>query len=388
MKILYIVSGFAPSWGLGGGVKASYELSREMASKGHDVIVYTTDIFDHKTRLSFDYKNWDGVKAYYFRTSSKFLAKMQFNFSPKLIYALYKNISSYNVIHIHEYRTVNSTLTAYLAKKNGVPYILQPHGSLPTTIGSGKFKKIYDFVCGSNILKNATILIALNKMETKQYQDLNVDEKRIKIVPNGINICEFKNLPPKGIFKNKYGINDTEKVILYLGRIDKIKGIDLLVDSFYDIINELDDVRLVIVGPDTGYLKQLKDQIKSLNLQNNVIFPGPLYGMDKLEAYVDSDVYVLPSVYDMFPNTVFEACACGIPVIVTDRCGISDIIKDKVGRVVKYDKNDLSNSIYDILNDKHLSENYGVEGKLMVNQYYNWSIIASNLENIYGNISK
>lgn len=383
MNILYIVSGFAPAWGLGGGVRTSYELSKEMASRGHDIVVYTTDILDHKSRINYRYKNWEGVKTYYFKTISNYLAKKQFNFAPKIMYYLMRNISSFNIVHIHEYRTVNCTLTAYFAKKKGIPYIIQAHGSVSTTVGMIKLKKLYDLLIGHKILKNASKLIALNEMEVGQYLEMGVDENQIEVVPNGINVSDFENLPTKGIFKSKYGIKEDEKIILFLGRINKIKGIDLLVCSFSDLIQRFHGVKLVIVGPDDGFRSILEKQIKDLNIENSVVFTGPLYEKDKLEAYVDADVYVLPSAYDMFPNTVFEACACCTPVILTDRCGIANVIRNKAGFVVGFSRSQLSESLHNIICNQKLGEMFGSNGKKLIWDEFSWNHIGMTIEHIY-----
>ena len=82
--------------------------------------------------------------------------------------------------------------------------------------------------------------------------------------------------------------------MLCLGRIHRIKGIDILVKAFANIIEKLKDVRLVVVGPDDGYLGELVALIKALKMEDNVLITGPLYGRDKLEAHVDAKVYVLP----------------------------------------------------------------------------------------------
>lgn len=387
MKILYVVSGFAPAWGLGGVVRSSYELSKKMALKGHDVTVYATDIFDHKTRIDYKYKNWDGVKAYYFRTCSNFLAKRQINFSPQLAYELLNNIKNFDIVHIHEYRTVNSTLAAYFAKKNNVPYILQARGALPTYIGRKNFKRVYDLLFGYNILNNVSKVIALNKMEAEQYKFMGIDESKIEIVPNAINISKYENLPDKGSFKTKYNIKDDEEFILYLGRIHKIKGIDILVDAFSDLSKEFNNLKLVIVGPDDdGSLQNLKEMVENLNLGNKVLFTGPLYESEKLEAYIDSEVYVLPSIYEIFSNTVIEACFCGTPVVITDRCGIADFIDGRAGCVVGYDKDQLYQGIYEILTNEKLKEKFGLEGPRLIIEKFSLDNTANKVEDVYNKL--
>ena len=86
-------------------------------------------------------------------------------------------------------------------------------------------------------------------------------EEKIAIIPNGIDLSEYVNLPPKGLFKKKLALDDNEKLVLYLGRVHRIKGVDFLVRAFADVVGKLGDVRLVIVGPDDGFLGELHPEI-------------------------------------------------------------------------------------------------------------------------------
>jgi glycosyltransferase involved in cell wall biosynthesis len=80
---------------------------------------------------------------------------------------------------------------------------------------------------------------------------------------------------------------------------------------------------------------------------------------------------------------VLEACACGIPVIVTDRCGIANIVDGQLGFVVPYDKDELANKILHMLADNKLRREFGEKGKLLVREKFNWDKIAQQVENIY-----
>ena len=133
---------------------------------------------------------------------------------------------------------------------------------------------------------------------------MGVPKNKIEIIPNGIDLIEDQYLPEKGLFRKKYNITNDENVILYLGRIHKIKGIDLLLKSFKLLTKDMDNVKLVIVGP--GDTSNLKKMIKGSTIENKVIFTGPLYGEDKNEVFIDSDLYVLPSIYDCFPKHYFR----------------------------------------------------------------------------------
>ncbi|NIT57028.1 MAG: glycosyltransferase, partial [Aliifodinibius sp.] len=205
------------------------------------------------------------------------------------------------------------------ARKYSIPYVLQARGSLITYFYKGWQKRIFDVIWGRRILKDAAKLVALTPIEAEQYRNMGISEDKIEIIPNGIELSEFENLPERGRFRRKHDLGDDQRVILYLGRIHKIKikGLDLLVRAFAELTKPLNSVKLVIAGPDDGYLSSLKKLITDLGISNEVLFTGHLYGEDKVEAYVDADVFVLPSTYEIFGNVVLEACACGTPVIVT-----------------------------------------------------------------------
>ncbi|MCK4348853.1 MAG: glycosyltransferase, partial [Thermoplasmatales archaeon] len=267
-------------------------------------------------------------------------------------------------------------------KKYNIPYIIQAHGSVLPIFQKQRLKNFFDLMFGYRIIRHAAKTIALTKTEAEQYRKMGVDENKIKIVSNGIDLSEYDNLPTSGEFRGKYGIRDDEKIILYLGRIHQIKGVDLLVEAFADLVNQMGAVKLVIVGPDDGFLPTLKAQIEDLKIGDKILLTGPLFERDKLEAYVDTDVYVLPSVYETFPVTVLEACACGTPVIVTDRCGIADIV-DKVGYVVEYDKDQLKDAIFKVLSDEGLRRRFGKEGWKLIGEEFGWSTIINKIEKIY-----
>lgn len=385
MKILQVSNFFKPSWETGGVTKVNYELSRNLVLRGHDVTVYTTD--GYSSRLDIE-KNKpvdvDGIRVYYFSNLFRILVKKLKLTNPYyLLFVLRKEIKKFDIIHIHEHRTLPAALIRHYAKKEGVPYIVQSHGSVLPFFQKSRLKKLFDLLFGYKILNDASKLVALTETEANQYLQMGVDESKICIVPNGINTEEFNDLPNKGEFRKKYSIGDDEKIILYLGRIDKIKGIDLLIDAFSDLVNESIDAKLVIVGPSSDYLPLLKEQITNLGIGDKILFTGPLYGRDKIKAYVDSDVYVLPSRYETFPNTVLEAAACGTPVIITDRCGIIDIVEKKLGFVVKFDKKDLKQILIKLLNEECFIISTNKNGYSNIIFKFSWPYIVERIEYTY-----
>ena len=383
MKILQIIPAFYPAMAYGGAVAVAYHLSRELARRGHEVTVYTSDTLDKNHRQKTRISEVDGIEIYYFKNLSNILAWHRLVFTPGMRLQLSTEIKNFDIVHLHTYYTFLNIFTHHYAKKYNIPYVLQAHGFVLPFFQKQRLKRIFNLFFGYRILKDASKVIALTKTEAEQYKGISVDDDKIEIVPNGIELSEYDNLPKKGEFRSKYAIRGDERIILYLGRIHRIKGVDLLVEAFADLINELDGVRLVIAGPDDGFLSTLKRQIDDLKIGDKILFTGPLYGRDKLEAYVDADVYVLPSAYETFPVTVLEACVCGKPVIVTDRCGIADIIHDKVGCVVEYDKDQLRDAIIKVLSDGGLRRRFGEDGRRLVMEEFGWDKVVLDVEKIY-----
>ena len=141
----------------------------------------------------------------------------------------------------------------------------------------------------------------------------------------------------------------------------------------------------MIVGPDDGYLSEVEALTKALQIEDKVLVLGPLYGVAKLEAYVDADVYVLPSQYETFPMTVLEAYSCGKPVIASKVGGLKDLVVNgetgllfDLGNTVQLAKN-----ILYLFDDAGRAEEMGLKGKKFVTENFTIDEVADKLQNLY-----
>jgi glycosyltransferase involved in cell wall biosynthesis len=387
VKILVVIPYFAPAWVYGGPVMAAYQTCLELGRRGHKVTVYTTDTLDEHNRIKADTPTVSpgGIEIHYFKNISNWLAfKHHLFISPGLIAVVKSELKSFDAIHMHEYRTFQNIIVRYYARKYGIPYILQAHSSLHRMVTKQKLKQVYDVLWGYKLLRDASKVIAITQTEAGQYKNLGVSEDKIEVVPNGVSLSEFKDLPERGRFRRKHGLNDNQKIILYLGRIHKTKGLDLLAKAFAMLSKEINDAKLIIVGPDDGYLPTLRNLITDLKIGDKVIFVGPLYESNKLEAYVDADVFVTPSFFG-FPLTFVEACACGIPVVTTKKGDMLDWIHNQVGCVVEYNEKQLKNGVAKLLKDTNLAKQFRENGQKLARERFTWSGITNQLERIYLN---
>jgi glycosyltransferase involved in cell wall biosynthesis len=383
MRILHVVPSFAPCFSHGGVVNASYQIAKKQVENGHEVCVYTTDSCDERLKFKDNYNvDVDGIKVFYFKNlSNSFKNKLTIDTPISSLRYIKKTVSDFDIIQIHEHRHSLAIATHRYAKRNNVPYVLQAHGSVLPFFQKEKMKDVFDKLWGFDILYDASRVFALTEVEKEQYLKMGVSEDRIEIVPLGIDISEYDELPDKGIFKSKHGIGDEEKVILFLGRIHEIKGLDILVKAFSKISE--DNVKLAIVGGDYGFKEELERLIENLNLKDKVIFPGVLTGKDKIEALVDCDIFIMPSRYESFTTSGLEAMACFKPLILTKNNHIQTWVKDNAGLVCEFDADDLADCIETLLNDESLCEKFGNTGRELIENKYDWDKVSKQIEGIY-----
>ena len=387
MKILHVAHFFIPCLSAGGVVNASYQIASKQA-EDNDVKVLSTD--SCKERLKFPDGRYDvdvdGIRVDYFKNlSNRFKMATMLDTPFSAPFRIRKEIKDYEIVHIHEHRQTLAIIASHFARKNNIPYIVQAHGSVLPFFQKEGLKNLFDKVFGFKILHNAACVFALTEVEKEQYLKMGVDEDKIEIVPLGINLEEYENLPDYGRFRSKFNISDDDKLILFVGRIHEIKGLDLLIDSFNDLIglNENKDIKLAIVGPDDGYLTELEDKIRMYSLEDNVIVTGPLYKEEKQEALVDCDLFVMPSKYESFTTSGLEAMACSKPLVLTKNNHIHDWVDGNVGLACEDNKDSLRESIEKILFDEELSLIFARNGQKLIKEKYNWDIINNQILEIY-----
>jgi glycosyltransferase involved in cell wall biosynthesis len=387
MKILQVVPVFSDPFG--GPVTVVRSISKELA-KRHEVVVYTTTALDPKHDFDPHQEESNGYKVLYFRRTFKTLCHTgiigQLNLSYSMMRSVNQNLREFDLVHVHSWQQFPDIMVHHYAMKYNIPYVLQVHGSIPK-IGKKVLKTVYDIFFGKRILNDASKLIALSAIESKQYLQVHVPKEKIAIIPNGVDFEEFAYLPPRGAFKKKFGIALDMKIILYLGRIHQTKGLDLLITAYSHLSNDMKikDTMLVIAGPDDGYLGKAKELARSLNISHLVLFAGFLGSKDKQSALVDATVFATPSFYG-FPLTFLEACAAGTPIITTTFGDFLDWINGYVGYVTSPNFSELAEAMKCIICDDELRNFFSYNCRSIVASDFSAGRVTGLIEQVYHDV--
>lgn len=365
-----------------------HQQTRTLVKKGHDVTVYTSNALDlhgRGSKINDSEIFVDGVKVRYFPYILRYGTMF---FTPSMFYSIRDEVKEFDIIHIHDARCFQSVATAYYSEVYNVPIIYQPHGSYKSYSLGGFLKSLsrdlIDILYAERIFRKADRVIALNQTEAEQYRSMGIRDEKIEIIPNGIDLTEYNDLPPRGSFKERYNIPLENKLILYLGRIHQSKGIDLLIKSFSLVLDRMKygSTILVIIGPDDGYMNEAKSLVKSMGVLDSVLFIGFVSAEDKRKALVDADIFVTPS-FSGFPITFLEACATGTPIITTTLGDNLEWINGKVGYVTLPTATKVADAMHRILLDSDLNNIFSENCRSIVNSKFSIDVVVDKLEHIY-----
>jgi glycosyltransferase involved in cell wall biosynthesis len=385
MHILQVTLGFYPAQGWGGPVKVVHQNSKELIRRGHQVTVICSNLMDKKTKIkphTFQ-QVVDGIKVIYFNAwnISTWPGTLGPIWLPELPDYISKNIASFDVVHVNGYRNPMVLPIVHAARRANIPIVTQPHGTMPVIVNSFFVKRVYDLWLGKFELEGIQSLIALQESEREQASAYGVSPNIISIIPNGVDIHEWDHLPPRGEFRKRLGLFEKAPVILFLARINKKKGADMLVEAFAQMNNKA--AQLVIAGPDDGQLAEVQALVAKYGLENRVFFPGLLSGLDVGAAFQDADLFVLPCRADTFPVTIMEACLAGVPMLITDRCEIAHLVKDKIADVVPFDAAIFATALDRLLDDRSHYEFYKKNCPKVMADTFSIEASVDKLELIY-----
>jgi len=333
-----------------GGLETHVENISKRLAKKYDVSVYTTDPSGKFPRN----EEITGVNVRRFKCITPSDA---YHFSFGLLRELKK--SKFDIVHGHTFHAFPLFFSRYSQRQK---YVVTPHYH---GIGHTAFRhfllKFYKPI-GKKALEEAEKIICVSKYErTRLLNDFRLEEKKVIVIPNGVDVEDFKNLKKE---------RSHLKRILYVGRLEKFKGIDYLIKSLPKLD---DDVSLEIIGKGR-YEKQLVKLVDKLELKNRVIFQQNISRMKLLERYAGADLFVYLSNNEAFGISVAEALASKIPCIVANISALQEWVDNENCFGVNYPIN--VNVLVNFINEVIGREIKGVE-------LLDWDDVVRELIKIY-----
>jgi glycosyltransferase involved in cell wall biosynthesis len=289
-------------------------------------------------------------------------------------------VDQFDVLHLHGVWDPLIYAAAQAAREKKVPYVLTLHGMLhPWAMKQSAWKKQAALIFGYRRMLNDAIFLHLGNESERILTAAMGLTPPTRIAGNGVFLEEFTPLPERGAFRAAHPELKDAELILFLGRLHYMKGLDFLGDAFAVIARRRPGARLVVAGPDVGQRAEFEAQIARLGLADRVHLVGPLYGAQKRAAMRDCDCFCLPSRREGFSVAVVEALACEAPVVISTECHFQEVAEANAGIVVELNAPELAAGIERMLNDRESARRMGIAGRELVERRFTWPKVAQQL---------
>jgi len=381
MRINLLSHTFYPALGPGGPIFSTYNAAKELAKLGVDIFVSTTDC-DSDKPLNVRTNQWVKMDDHFYVKYYKetILGK----FSSSQLLSLWKDVSESDIVHIQGIFNLVTPIGLLYAKIFRKPVMLSPRGALGRWClqHGNKLKKIWLFF----LIKPFARKIIWHVTSSQENEEIievfpNVN---CAIIPNGINLgdlAEESDLPYRRILINKFSkIENIKKVIVSMGRLEKKKGFDILINAFFKTLDKYPDCLLLIAGRDEGEMKNLLKLIKDLDIENNVVLVGQIDGELKNTFFSGADLFVLPSHNENFGNVYAESLAAGTPIVASTNTPWREVETAGCGKWVPNTIEETKNAMIQLLENeiddvRQISKNYVKK--------FDWRNIAQEFKKTY-----
>ena len=386
MRIGFVSPFYHPAM-IGGIEWYLLHVTRLLAERGHDVTVYTTDADGMGGKLPVrDEVNGVNVR--------RFTTPLDASYRIKLWPALARVISECkdDVLHVFDYAQFHNlavSLSRPRSSWSSVVTVYDIHSDIPRSRIKSGAMKVFDGRGAKLSLMGYDRILVRTPFQADFVKHLGFGEEIIEITPPGIDPMNFRDPPQDDIkmTRRKYAPGD-EKLILYVGRLHPIKGIDILIKATSIMLRSGHKIKTIVAGPDAhGYLSQLEKLAEALGVAGDIEFTGYLDEGDKWILQSTCDVAVLPSSFEGFGQTLIQAMARGKPVIGTNVGGIPWVLDDgRAGILVQYgDEKVLAEAITRLISDKRLCEHFSIQGRSRA-QEFSYPNLVDGLETIYNSL--
>lgn len=293
---------------------------------------------------------------------------------PRRLRSIRKTVADSDVVQMMGHWSALHVVVFFFARLSRTPYVVCPAGALRIYGRSRRLKRIYDALIGKRIVRGADRVIAITVDEwplIRAHGGLSIREA---LLPNAVSMEDFQ--PVEHGFRQRHSLSD-RPFILFLGRLNPIKGPDLLLDAFLAVEKRMPAFHLVFAGPDEGLEASLRRRAQGPG--EKVHFVGELSGAMKVDALTEAAFLAIPSRHEAMSIVALEAGACGTPVLATDRCGFPELEQAGGGIIVPATVEGLARGLMMMIDESRTSD-MGRRLAALVREKYSWSAsVAAHL---------
>lgn len=376
MKILHVIPDLAPE--TGGPVTAVLGLAEAQAAMGHEVCIASSDY-----GLAFSPKV-DNVEFNLFPCRYD-----TWRWAPELGRHLERVVKGFDVVMVESLWQYPTFIAGRACRAANVPYVVSPNGMLDVWSLSQKAWKKRPYMA---LIERKTLLgasaIHLTSEGELTHSYLNKWRVPKIVVPLGLHRSKYTDLPlAEGFFKRYPELSD-KQIVLFLGRLHYKKQPDVVIRAFHQAYFDMPNIHLVLAGAgEQFYIQRLQELVKSLGIQDRVLFTGILEGDAVREAYRAASVFVLPSWQENFGLALVEAMAAECPVIVSDHIDLApDIKQASAGLVVSPSVDETAVSITLLLRNDEMRSEMGRRGRQLVLEKFTWKRCADEFNKVFDDI--
>ena len=294
----------------------------------------------------------------------------------------------YDVVHSHYW--LSSWVGRELSREIGAPHVVTFHtlGLIKMQSRAGEVEPAERPVVEAEVMASADRIIVFSPHERDAMERLyGADANKVSLVPCGVDLSVFRPLDQSAV-RDRLGLNG-EKLLLYVGRIEPLKGLDLLVETAAHMdIGE--SVRMIVVGADANggrELDRVKQMAKEMDLEDQIDFIGQVDHTELPLYYNAADVCVVPSYYESFGLVALESMACGTPVVATRVGGLSTIVHHgRTGYLKSWRcPESFANSLEMIISNDDLQQSMGEAARKRA-EGMGWDNVAALMWNEYDSL--
>jgi glycosyltransferase involved in cell wall biosynthesis len=384
MRVLYVVPYLGAKYG--GIAKVVTGISQAVGQAGAQADIITTDA-DGEQRQPVVHYTWiseDSYRVMYFPCWHR----RDFILSWPLVQWFRQHGHGYNLIHTHSIFAPLIAAVQWECRRHGWPYITTPHGMLePWALAYKAWKKRgYYALVERPALRGARLIQATASQEAEHIRALGL-ETPIELIPNGLHRAEFEKLPDREVFYAAYPALRHKRLLLFFGRIDPKKGLDLLAPAFAQVRNKHPNTHLLVVGQDNiGFLPRAKEFFIAAGCLESVTFAGWMSGPTLYAMLRSVELHIAPSYSEGFSMGILMCLAAGVPTIMTEGCNFPEAGAAGAACIVDCAVESIAQALDHYLANPAAAQAMGERGRAFVLSHYTWDRIAQKLLATYERI--